>query len=343
MNTSSTNTPYVSGNGYFNRDRVAVITPSCGSNNLLACAASVANQSLGNVRHYILINGAEHRAAVERVLGEQLANVTLLQLPEVAANANAGVNRPRIYGAAPFLVNAEYVAYLAEDNTYEPGHLSSMVAVADHHQLDWVYSLRNIVSNNGEFICEDNCDSLGFWGSWPSVESHIDPSCYLLNYNVALEATAIWNRTGNPAENLEPDKALCRWLIGHETKGFTTGAYTVNHRLNGSANSAGANYYRYGNAEMDLIYKDLPWRNPVLEEIVAIRERRRVNAKHGPVREGVSAQLKRPARLFSPKGPCNGCRGARHCVSCRNGTIPNAPEEREAVFANASDALFAAV
>lgn len=340
MNTSS-NTSNVSNNGYFNNDRVAVITPSIGSNNLLSCVNSVANQSLGNVRHYIFINGASHRTAVERALGEQLENVTLLQLPEVTGDA--GVNSNQIYGAAPFLVNADYVAYLAEDNFYEPGHLSSMVAVADHHQLDWIYSLRNIVGNNGEFICEDNCDSLGFWGSWPSVESQIDPSCYLLKYNVALEATAIWNRTGNSPENLEPDKALCRWLISHETKGFTTGAYTVNHRLNGSANSAGANYYRYGNAEMDLIYKDLPWRNPVLEEIVAIRERRRMNGKHAPAREGISTAPKRPARLLSPKGACNGCRGARHCVSCRNGTIPNAPEEREAVFANASDVLFAAV
>lgn len=340
MNTSS-KTSNVSNNGYFNNHRVAVITPSIGAATLWRCAASVADQSLGNVRHYIFVNGEANRAAVEQALGEHLPNVTLLQLPELTGQN--GVNNHRIYGAAPFLVNADYVAYLAEDNFYEPGHLSSMVAVADHHQLDWIYSLRNIVSNGGEFICEDNCDSLGFWGSWPSVESQIDPSCYLLSHNVALEATAIWNRTGNSPDNLEPEKALCRWLISHETKGFTTGAYTVNHRLGGGANSPAAKYYRYGNAEMELIYKYLPWRNPVLEEIVAIRERRRVNAKPGSVREEISAESKRPTRLLSPKGSCNGCRGARHCASCRVGNIPNTTEEREAVLVNASDALFATV
>ena len=66
----------------------------------------------------------------------------------------------RVYAACSFLVNADIICYLDEDNWIEPEHIQKMVdTIKEGNQ--WAYSLRKIYDKDENFLCEDNCESLG--------------------------------------------------------------------------------------------------------------------------------------------------------------------------------------
>jgi len=226
---------------------------------------SVANQTYPNIDHFIVADGPTRVQAVIDAAGKLGPNASIYHTP-VITGAH-GFNGHRIYGAMPFLVNAEYVCYLDEDNRFAPEHIATLVALMLKHALDWSYSLRRIISKRGRYMCNDDCDSLGLWGSWYGNQNHIDTNCYLLKRDVAIAAASIWHRKGYQKTVLDPDKALCRWLLQHHLRGFTTGLYTVDYRLGSSKRSVKKDYFEYGNKTMKRLFREFPWRAPLLEAI----------------------------------------------------------------------------
>jgi len=244
---------------------VTVITPTIGNQHVRKCVESVAAQTYGNVRHTIVVDGNNHLKSVQNALEEWVAHVDFIVLPHSTGSHQYFGHR--IYGATPYLVNTDYIAYLDEDNWFDPSHIQTLVKLCLQHDLDWAYALRRIVDWNGTPICEDNCESLGFWGAWCNGQSMIDTNCYFLRREVAVEAAPIWHRKGYSTESCDPDKALCRWLIANKVKGFTSGDYTVNYRLGSSENSALKSYFIDGNTVTKNMYKYFPWYKPTLETI----------------------------------------------------------------------------
>jgi hypothetical protein len=248
-----------------NLPSVSVITPSIGSDDLKTCAESVAAQSHLNLKHYIVIDGIEFLDRVMGVLGDLSSIVSVVTLPE---NTGAyGFRGHRIYAALPYLLNTDYVSYLDEDNWFDKDHITYLIDVVLKFDLDWAYSLRKICSKSGQFVCKDDCDSLGIWGQWYGNQNHIDSNCYLLKRALACEASHIWYRKGYSDDILDPDKALCRWLLNQKIKGFTSGAYTVNYRLGSTEETVGKNYFIEGNQLMAKLYKYFPWNSSNLDHI----------------------------------------------------------------------------
>lgn len=150
--------------------RIQVITPTVGTKHLQQAVDSVKAQTIPT-EHLIVVDG---RLDNEFKMYE---NGTCVQLQE--NTGHSGWNGHRIYAAFPLLSGADYILFLDEDNWFEPDHVEQLVNFVKENDLQWAYSLRNIVNQAGEFVTQDNCESLGKWNSvFPPNHYFVDTNCY---------------------------------------------------------------------------------------------------------------------------------------------------------------------
>ena len=236
--------------------KVAVITPTIGSEHLSQCLASVDKQTYENLTHYIFVDGEEHRAKVEK----QLEGATRVKTILLEENVGKGWYGHRVYAASSFLVNADVICYLDEDNWYEPNHVETIVDKIKAG-YDWVYSFRNIHDKNGEFICEDNCESLGKWPAFinPSVY-HIDTSTFGIRRDIAVAIGHAWYGQWGA------DRQFFSALKKHFPKFEGTRQYTCNYRLDGNPKSVTKEFFIQGNhVSLEQHGGEYPWKkNQVL-------------------------------------------------------------------------------
>lgn len=263
---NDTNTPAVSPDPLINHHRlrlnpvkIAVITPTIGGRFLRRCVRSVQHQTLPNVDHYVVVDGPEHEDRVRQLLSEFQGRkpVKVMVLPEnVGAN---GWNGHKIYGAMPWLVDprTDFVAFLDDDNEYDPDHLRLLARHVVGAQAAWGYSLRRIVDEDGEDVCPDNCESLG--GLCHAVtgpkDRLIDTSCYLINKDLAIAASRHWNypfRSGP-----EPDRELSKWLLSNAPH-VCVRSHTVKYRAGNTARSVTADFFKKGNEVMGYDFAGKP-------------------------------------------------------------------------------------
>ena len=236
---------------------VTVITATTGSDFLYDALLSVKKQTYKNLEHYVVIDGIERKKEALKIL-KNFPNVKLLTLPYATGKDN--YNGHRIYAAATYLSNGKYVTFLDEDNYYEPNHITSCVnLVMDGYE--WVYSLRNIIDKDKNFICEDNCESLGKWKSVLN-DNFVDVGCWFLSKPNALMVSPLWyRRARHPNEQPEVDRIIMQVLLEYGFTYDTNGKYTLNYRVGNREDSVKADFFLWGNAMMEKKYKDgYPWR-----------------------------------------------------------------------------------
>ena len=136
--------------------KVAVVIPTIGSQHLEQCLDSVSNQTHKDTVTYLFKDG------IDAKIPSYVNNIPNIKQIHLDENVGKGWYGHRVYAACSFLVNADVICYLDEDNFYEPEHVQSLVETISKGN-EWAYSLRNIVDKNGEFICTDDCESLGKW------------------------------------------------------------------------------------------------------------------------------------------------------------------------------------
>jgi glycosyltransferase involved in cell wall biosynthesis len=207
--------------------KVAVVTPTIGSEHLSKCIESVDNQTYEDLTHYVFIDGLQYAEDVECAL-EGASKVKTIFLED---NVGKGWYGHRVYAACSFLVNADVICYLDEDNFFEPSHIQKLVEKIQEGN-DWVYSLRKIVNKDGEFLCEDNCESLGKWPVYfDDKVHHIDTSCFAIRRDVAVRIGHAWYGQWGA------DRQFFGALKQHFPKFNCTNDYTLNYRLDGNPNS----------------------------------------------------------------------------------------------------------
>jgi glycosyltransferase involved in cell wall biosynthesis len=241
--------------------KVAVVTPTIGSDTLLKCVESVQNQTYGDLTHYIFYDGEEHFQKIQKQVenGDNNHPIKSVKLQE---NVGKGWYGHRVYSACSFLVNADVICYLDEDNWYDPGHVQKIIDTLNRG-YDWVYSLRKIYDKEGNFICEDNCESLGKWPVFFNDSVfHIDTSSFGIRRNNAVRIGHAWYGQWGA------DRQFFGALKQYYPNFGCTNSFTLNYRLDGNEGSVNREFFEKGNEASKQKYNNvLPWKNNTLANI----------------------------------------------------------------------------
>jgi glycosyltransferase involved in cell wall biosynthesis len=244
--------------------RVAVITGATGHPRLGHCLQSVQQQSYRNLEHMVVIDGQERAEAVHRQLGSARGTVDLCTVVLPYATGLNRWNAHRIYSAFPMLVDAGYVCFLDEDNTWQPDHVDSLMAALQETGESWAFALRNVCLQDGTPICADECESLGWLHPvfYDEQDYLVDASCYMLRRDLAVAVNQVWNRPARPPAGLRSaDRYLFRTLVEKVSWGACTLRHTVNYSVGNRSDSVGAEMFLRGNALMQERHpRGLPWR-----------------------------------------------------------------------------------
>lgn len=199
---------------------VAVVTSTLGRQTLRQTIESVRKQTRP-AHHYVFAHGEECRLKVETIV-EDYAYVTPVYLP--CNNGGNGFAMAPVFAMAPYVIKEDVICFLDDDNFYEPDHIESLVGMIEAHNLDWAYSLRKVVDNEGEFICDDNCESLG---CVPNAAGHylVDNSCYVVKADVARRHSHAWYVPVISDRNFQAALMHAKHSTG------TTGKHSVNYRI----------------------------------------------------------------------------------------------------------------
>lgn len=240
--------------------RAVVITPTTGIPELAQAIQSVAQQGEG-VDHWVVVDGVQYaEKAIKIIQDNPQPNLKVVILPENTGmpqyhfwKLESGFYGHRIYASMAGLINADYTFLLDEDNWYEPSHVRSMVEGMQKHDFNWVYSLRNIVDKEGNFICEDNCDSLGIFPNQTNI-NFVDMNCYGFKTEFLLKLQHVFYRDTYhcDTEVFKQAFALCK-----ATEFGGTGRYTVNYRC---TKEGQIKWFTEGNELMKKVYTYFPWR-----------------------------------------------------------------------------------
>jgi len=234
--------------------KVAVVTPTIGSDYLAKCIETVQNQTYSDLTHYIFLDGEEHYEKIHPYIYDHCGQKTIKTIA-LEENIGKGWYGHRVYAACSFLVNADVICYLDEDNWYEPNHIETIVDKIKSG-YDWVYSFRNIYDKDGEFICEDNCESLGKWPVYVNSSLyHIDTSTFGIRRDIATSVGHAWYGQWGA------DRQFFSALKKHFPKFEGTRQYTCNYRLDGNPKSVTKEFFIQGNQQtLEQYGGEYPWK-----------------------------------------------------------------------------------
>lgn len=232
-----------------------VIIPTTGSPEVERAINSVLNQSY-QTTCYVVCDGTEHY--------EKIANLAIknrwmdnpnFKFCTIPINVGAkGFYGHRVYAAFTHLVNTDHILYLDQDNYFDEHHVLSCIESMEQENTDWCYSLRKICDAVGEYLCDDNCESLGKWNTFQGGH-HIDTNSYCLSTKIAIQLASAWH--GGWGQ----DRVFYGNLLKYFPKYSCTGNYTVNYCLGGNEGSVKKEFFLQGNEVMNLRYgKRLPWK-----------------------------------------------------------------------------------
>jgi hypothetical protein len=122
---------------------------------------------------------------------------------------------------------------------------------------DWAYSLRKIYDKDGNFLCEDNCESLGKWPVYfNNGVFHIDTSSFAIRRDIAVRIGHSWYGQWGA------DRQFFTALKSNFPLFDCTNSHTSCYRLDGNPNSVTKEFFDKGNEENSKKYfGQFPWKN----------------------------------------------------------------------------------
>lgn len=231
-----------------------VIIPTTGVPEVRRAIESVLSQNYPTTC-YLVCDGEQFSGKVTAIASEYLgkSNFKVCYLPINVGSR--GFYGHRVYAAFSHLVDTNYISYLDQDNWFDEDHLSKCSRLLLNKSLDWCYSLRKIHDKDGNFICNDDCESLGKWNTYHGL-NHIDTNSYFIRTNVAIALATAWH--GGWGQ----DRIFYSALSQHFPNYDCTKAYTVNYRVDGGPGSVNAEFFMNGNKIMNEKYNgEFPWKN----------------------------------------------------------------------------------
>lgn len=233
--------------------KVAVVTPTIGTPYLSRCVESVEQQTYDNITHYIFLDGEKEYG---NKIWHQLEDVKRVKTIRLEENIGKGWYGHRVYAACSFLVNADIICYLDEDNWFEKDHVEKLIKTITEKNLDWAYSFRKIFDKEGNYLCEDNCESLGKWPIYFSEDQyHIDTSSFAVKKNVAIAIGHSWYGQWGA------DRKFFFNLSKYFPNFDCSLQHSLCYRLDGNPNSVTKEFFENGNKVNQERYNgSLPWK-----------------------------------------------------------------------------------
>ncbi len=240
---------------------VLVITPTTGAPELADAVRSVVNQTYSNVKHLVVVDGADFTYKTDEVFRKNglLTGGRISRVDLPFNTGGGGYYGHRIMAAFSHLVNHDYLLFLDQDNWFEPDHVETLVKTIEERNLDWVYSLRKIYDKEKNYKCDDNCESLGRWPVWVNDQAYlIDSSSYCFKTAFFRQVGHIWDYGWGA------DRRFYMVLKDHfkHDNYSCNGKHTLCYRLGGNEGSVQAEFFEEGNAKTLAKYNNrLPWLN----------------------------------------------------------------------------------
>lgn len=232
-----------------------VIVPTTGNPLLKDAISSVLDQTYHS-DCYVVVDGSDFFEKANEIIKEfdQNPRLKVCYLPtNVGKNGFYG---HRVYAGFTHLINTDFVLYLDQDNWLEKDHVDSCVSFINTNKLDWCYSLRKIYKNN-DFVCKDDCESLGIWPSYMGYH-HIDTNTFCLSTKFAIKCASYWHGGWGQDRtffNIIKEQNGAKWGC--------TGLYSVNYRVGGNAGSVDESFFLIGNQKIREVFSGgYPWENP---------------------------------------------------------------------------------
>lgn len=242
-----------------------VIVATIGKPTLRRTIESILRQTHKDTTCVVVADGWRCMPEAMRSLGELMVERDQ-RLQFVTLPQNTGANGyvcHRIYGAMPMLVNQDFIFYCDDDNWFDPDHVSNCVRACVENNLDWSYSLRNVY-HNGEFLCRDECESLGLWPVWYDPDTkHIDTNCYCFRRELAVSLAPRWHKSRlGPNKEVMPsaDTILANVLTSNGSRFALVPNHTVNYELGSWELSPPPEFFLDGNRKfLQQHGGKLPW------------------------------------------------------------------------------------
>jgi hypothetical protein len=239
--------------------KTLVITPTTGAPELTDAIESVITQTYKDVDHLIVVDGFDFSSRVDRTLSDGGIvfgdRINRVDLPY--NTGGGGFYGHRIMAAFSHLVNHDLVFFLDQDNWFDPDHVATLVQEITQYNLDWAYSLRKIYNKDKQYVCDDNCESLGRWPVWVDEISHlIDSSSYCFKTSFLRQVGHVWDYGWGA------DRRFYTILKDHfKHQNYTcTGKHTLCYRLGGNEGSVTGEFFVEGNRKVQEKYNGkFPW------------------------------------------------------------------------------------
>jgi hypothetical protein len=243
---------------------VTIITATTGSKYLEDTLKSVVAQTYENIQHLVIIDGKHRQDDARRQINKWGSSKTdVVTVPYSVGEG--GWNGHRIYGGASYWAQGEYFIFLDDDNTLDSNHVTDLVDAVTKKPNFWSYSLRKIIDSDGNYVCHDDCESLGQWHTILHPEDFfVDVNCYLIPRNIAIEISPVWYRKFRQPGQMEIDRAIYHYLSKKYPDFDSTYKYSVNYRAGNTERSVQKEFFLQGNQKMYQIHNgNLPWKKLV--------------------------------------------------------------------------------
>ena len=183
---------------------VAVVTITSNRPELIDSIVSIDEQTYP-VHHYLLTDGiVDYKTYWDMVTEYSGPYRDVAYWPKRVAvkTPNGGSGGQKLFAAAPHFVTEDILIMTADDDWFKPNHVESLVDLMVKGNLDWAYSLRGIYDKEGEFLFDDNCESLGEHPVWNGNDGFAETGSIAAKTQVYCNAANAYNYMGFGADRL---------------------------------------------------------------------------------------------------------------------------------------------
>jgi hypothetical protein len=244
----------------------AVMTATIGRDSLWRCMEGVQRQTY-KARHYIVVDGSVAFKDFLKLRRQILKANPQAECIHISHNVGSRLLAGnRKYAACCHVVAEDVVFMCDDDNFYDVTHIHNLMRHVMQGK-DWAFSLRKVVDEKGEYICDDNCESLGHYSAtWNSIKAHqdgernnlehmVDTSAYAFRTRILQELAWVYSR-----EHYGPDRTLFRVAAQFFPNFVCSNKYTLNYAVGSNALSVNKDFFSQGNEFIKQRFpQGLPW------------------------------------------------------------------------------------